>query len=326
MLINLAQEIVLFLLLSCGNSRKYIKYFRYKCGVVILIIFPIPKWRNIFIPDSTITSALLKTPRLTLARLPQRDTSDLKRLGTLEYLLSSATMLSPRQGICFSISQQSRSFVPPPTSNPASHFVFLNSHTSPWLIRENSSALPLPILPLTHQHALFMGVFKSHIGLAWIVRCLKWAMLSISLQRIAPLLGPQPQRFYVCVPGCKSECTLSRVDRAFIYSTLKACRWLAVNAITSLHRSVSHHLPCSLFHISARNVSMRNRHPCLWPFDRQTVGNRTSEDRRRQRGRRNKSEWCPRRVNAMLPHWESCGVELNDHAWMNSGRLKLCCG
>ena len=71
---------------------------------------------------------------------------------------------------------------------------------------------------------------------------------------------------------------------------------------------------------------MRNRHPCLWPFDRQTVGNRTSEDRKRQRGRRNKSEWCPRRVIAMLPHWESCGVELNDHAWMNSGLLKRCCG
>lgn len=167
-----------------------------------------------------------------------------------------------------------------------------------------------------------MGVFKSHIGLAWIVRCLKWAMLSISLQRISPLLGPRPRRFYACVPGCKSECTLSRVDRAFIYSTLKACRWLAVNAITSLHRSVSLHLPCSLFHISARNVSMRNRHLCLWPVDRQTMGNRTSEDRKRQRGRRNKWEWCPRRVNAMLPHWESCGVELNDHAWMNSGKLK----
>lgn len=171
-----------------------------------------------------------------------------------------------------------------------------------------------------------MGGFKSHIELAWIVHCLKWAMLSISLQRISPLLGPRPWRFYACVPSCKSECTLSRVDRAFIYSTLKACRWLAVSALTSLHWSVSLHLPCSLFHISARNVSMRNRHPCLWPFDRQTVGNRTSEDRKRQRGRRNKSEWCPRRVNAMLPHWESCGVELNDHAWMNSGRLKLCSG
>lgn len=168
-----------------------------------------------------------------------------------------------------------------------------------------------------------MGVFKSHIGLAWIVRCLKWAMLSISLQRISPILGPRPRRFYACVPGCKSECTLSWVDRAFIYSTLKACRWLAVNALTSLHRSVSLHLPCSLFHISTRNVSMRNRHPCLWPFDRQTVGNRTNEDRKRQRGRRNKSEWCPQRVNAMLSHWESCGVSLNDHAWINSGRLKL---
>lgn len=39
--------------------------------------------------------------------------------------------------------------------------------------KENPSALPLPILPLTRLHALFMGVFKSHIVLAWIVRCLK---------------------------------------------------------------------------------------------------------------------------------------------------------
>lgn len=74
--------------------------------------------KRIFLnPDSSITSALLKTPRLTLAGLPQRGTSDLKRLGTLEYLLSPATTLSPRLRICFSISWQSRSFIPPPTSD-----------------------------------------------------------------------------------------------------------------------------------------------------------------------------------------------------------------
>lgn len=68
-------------------------------------------------------------------------------------------------------------------------------------------------------------------------------MLSISLQRISPLLGPRPRRVYACVPGCESECALSRVDRAFIYSTLKACRWLAVNAMSP---SISPAL-CSIF-------------------------------------------------------------------------------
>lgn len=37
---------------------------------------------------------------------------------------------------------------------------------------------------------------------------------------------------------------------------------------------------CSLSHLSAWVVSMRNKQPRLWPFDRQTVGNKTSENRK----------------------------------------------
>lgn len=120
------------------------------------------------------------------------------------------------------------------------------------------------------------------------------------------------------MPGCKSECTLSQVDRAFIYSTLQVCRWLAVIAIT-VSASVCLPLSYSLSHLSAWDVSMRNKQPRLWPFDRQTVGNKTSENRRRRRRKRNKSEWCPRRVNLVLPHWESCSVELNNHVRLYSG-------
>lgn len=37
---------------------------------------------------------------------------------------------------------------------------------------------------------------------------------------------------------------------------------------------------CSLSHLSAWVVSMRNKQPRLWPFDRKTVGNKTSENRK----------------------------------------------
>lgn len=178
--------------------------------------------------------------------------------------------------------------------------VFSHSPHDSLIDKKNSLALPPPILPLTRLHALFIGVFKSHIGLAWIVRCLKRGALSISLQRTSPLPGPRPLGFYACVPGCESECTLSQVDRAFIHSTLKVCRWLAAIAITvSASVCLLLSLFCSLSHLSACDVSMRNKQPRLWPFDRQTVGNKTSENRRRRRRKRNKSEWCPRRVNSV---------------------------
>lgn len=109
--------------------------------------------------------------------------------------------------------------------------------------KEPPLPVPPPTLPLTCLHALFIGVFISHIGLAWIVRCLKQGALSISLQRISPLPCPRPLEFYACVPGCESECTLSQVDRAFIHSTLKVCRKLAAIAVTDT-ASVS--LPLSL--------------------------------------------------------------------------------
>lgn len=60
-------------------------------------------------------------------------------------------------------------------------------------------------------------------------------------------LDPQPLGFYACVPDCESECTLSQVDRAFIYSTLKVCRRLAVIAVTvSASVCLSLPLPLSL--------------------------------------------------------------------------------
>lgn len=156
-------------------------------------------------------------------------------------------MLFPPLCICFSISQLSKELYPaaspPPSNKPSSALVFSHSPHDSLIDKKNSLALPPPILPLTRLHALFIGVFKSHIGLAWIVRCLKLGALSISLQRISPLPGPRPLGFYACVPGCESECTLSQVDRAFIHSTLKVCRWLAAIAITV---SASVCLPLSL--------------------------------------------------------------------------------
>lgn len=144
-----------------------------------------------------------------------------------------------------------------------------------------------------------LGFLKVTLGLLGL-SAVRTGVLSISLQRISPPPGPQPLGFYACVPDCESECTLSQVDRAFIYSTLRVCRWLAVNAVTvsaSVCLPLSLSLARSLSHLSAGDVSMRNKQPRLWPFDRQTVGNKTSENRKRWRRKRNKSEWCPRRVN-----------------------------
>lgn len=146
-------------------------------------------------------------------------------------------MLFPPLCICFSISRLSKELYPatsgtPPPTSPAWR---LSSHIPPddsLIDKKNSFTLSPPISPLTRLHALFIGVFKSHIGLAWIVRCLKLGALSISLQRISPLPGPRPLGFYACVLVCESECTLSQVDRAFIHSTLKVCRWLAAIALT----------------------------------------------------------------------------------------------
>lgn len=178
------------------------------------------------------------------------------------------------------MSQLSKKLCHQPTpsnlNKPSLAFVFSLSPHDFLIDKKNSLPIPPPILPLTHLHALFIGVLKSHIGLAWIVRCLKQGALSISLQRISPLPCPRPLEFYACVPGCESECTLSQVDRAFIHSTLKVCRWLAAIAVTD---SASVCLPLSLslsrspFHLSDWDVSMRNKQSRLWPFDRQTVGN-----------------------------------------------------
>lgn len=170
-------------------------------------------------------------------------------------------MLFPPLCICFSISQLSKEFYPaaPPASpstppnKPSLVLVFSHSPHDSLIDKKNSLALPPPILPLTRLHALFIGVFKSHIGLAWIVRCLKRGALSISLQRTSPLPGPRPLGLYACVPGCESECTLSQVDRAFIHSTLKVCRWLAAIAITV---SASVCLPLSLL-LSVPSFSLR---------------------------------------------------------------------
>ena len=164
-------------------------------------------------------------------------------------------MLFPPLCICFSISQLSKELYPATTplltpNKPSLALVFSHSPHDSLIDKKNSLALPPPILPLTRLHALFIGVFKSHIGLAWIVRCLKRGALSISLQRISPLAGPRPLGFYACVPGCESECTLSQVDRAFIHSTLKVCRRLAAIAITV---SASVCLPLSL----ALSLSLR---------------------------------------------------------------------
>lgn len=63
-------------------------------------------------------------------------------------------------------------------------------------------------------------------------------------------------------------------------------------------------LPSS--HLSRRDVSMRNKQPRLWPFDRETVGNKTREDRERK--------WIKKEASRALPHWELCRVEPNDNA------------
>lgn len=146
----------------------------------------------------------------------------------------------------------------PPHAAPTLAFVFSHSSHDSLIDKKNSLALPAPILPLTRLHALFIGVFKSHIGRAWIVRrfeaaaavcvcvsvCVGGCYQSLCRESLYSL-DPQPLGFYACVPDCESECTLSQVDRAFIYSTLKVCRRLAVIAVT-VSASVCLSLPSPL--------------------------------------------------------------------------------
>lgn len=87
---------------------------------VVLLAFPSSLFQSkriSLIPDRSITSARLKSPRLTLAGLHQGDTSDLKSSGP-----QSIYYLQPQWSlhICFSISRQSRSFIPPAASNQPS--------------------------------------------------------------------------------------------------------------------------------------------------------------------------------------------------------------
>lgn len=136
-----------------------------------------------------------------------------------------------------------------------------------------------------------LGFLKVTLGLLGLFAVWRGGVLSIS-----SLPGPQPLGFYACVLVCESECTLSQEDRAFIHSTLKVCRWSAAVAL-SLGLGLSPSLTCSLSHLSDWDVSMRNKQPRLWPFDRQTVGNKTSTNREKWRRERSNSKWCPRRVN-----------------------------
>lgn len=61
----------------------------------------------------------------------------------------------------------------PAPNKPSLVLVFSYSPDDSLIDKKNFLALPPPVLPLTRLHALFIEVVKSHIGLAWIVCCLK---------------------------------------------------------------------------------------------------------------------------------------------------------
>lgn len=103
-------------------------------------------------------------------------------------------MLFPPLCICFYISQLSKELFPATNPNkPSLAFVFSHSPHDTLIDKKNSLALPPPILPLTRLHALFIGVFKSHIGLAWIVRCSNGGVINLSAENLSTPWTPTPR-------------------------------------------------------------------------------------------------------------------------------------
>lgn len=201
------------------------------------------------------------------------------------------------------------------TNPQQAQLLFSHSLDDSLIDKKNSLTHSPPIQPLTCLYALFIGVFKSHIGLAWIVHCLERWTLSIS-----SLLGPQPLGFYACVLVCESECTLSQEDRAFIHSTLKVCRWSAAVALTVL-ASVCLTLSLALCPIFQTGMlACATRSQGFGPLTGRPWGIR------QVRTKKNEGEKEATQSGALegstellaLPHWESCSVELNDHAWISS--------
>lgn len=128
-----------------------------------------------------------------------------ERLYAQVYLLiTSLNALSSLVHV-LSISRLSKELYSPPSGYRLSSLILL----ARWLIKKYLNS---PDLPLTHLHALFIGVFKSHIGLALDDPLLYRRALSISL-RSSPV-------FYACALGCESKCTLAQPDRTFIHSAL----------------------------------------------------------------------------------------------------------
>lgn len=198
--------------------------------------------------------------------------------------------------------------LPQPLTSPAWCFSSCIPSVTLWLIRKT----PLPILPLTCLHALFIGILKVTLGLLGLSALeVRWGWGALS---ISPLTGPKPLEFYACEPVGESECTLSQVDRAFIHSTFKVCRWSAAIAIT-LSASVcpppSPLLP-ALSPVFQRGVlACATSSQGFGPLTGRLWGIRQVRKKKRWRRKRSKPEQCPQRVKSaagvasfrIVQHW-----------------------
>lgn len=108
-----------------------------------------------------------------------------------------------------------------------------------------------------------------------------------------------PTSRVLCMPAGLREWVHSVPSRQGIYSlNLQVCWWLA--AIAKMV-STSVCLACSLALCPIFQTGMlacATSSQSLGPFDRQTVGNKTSWKRGRWRRKRTESQWCPRRVSS----------------------------
>lgn len=147
-----------------------------------------------------------------------------------------------------------------------------------------------------------LGFLKVTLGLLGLSAVRTGGVINLSAENLSTPWTPTPR--VLCMRAGLREWVHPVPSRQGIYllnsQSLSVvgghrCNGLGLGLSPSLSLSLSR----SLSHLSAGHVSMRNKQPRLWPFDRQTVGNKTSENRKRWRRKRkrNKSEWCPQRVN-----------------------------
>lgn len=123
------------------------------------------------------------------------------------------------------------------------------------------------------ESLFFPSTLKVTLGELRIARCLKQERAVINLSAVRTTPTPHrpptgPPGSYACVLDCESECTTSRADRAFIYSTLKVCwplgdRSRNVSGPPSPSTLVLSSSRCSIFQQLC--VRMRNKLPPLRP-------------------------------------------------------------